>query len=433
MQPRTKIQHEVFQMNKNLLNIHSKIESWAFNECNEKLGLATKTKLWCIDCGAEHPIAIVENDKAICPTCNTEITITKSRKRKFDQNYWVGFAELSCGEIMGEVQVIRLFEVRSYHAKHTKPIITVMECVRQFIPYDHSKIQYVARKRNMGQGYPCYGDLELRKINTHNDWVYNPYPHKFHPWSSFKSEYEKLGINKDLQGLSFLEASRLLMYNSKAETLLKVKEYGLLGECSRSFTRVNNHWPSIKIALRNKYTIEDAGMWLDYLDLLSFFRKDLHSPKYICPDNLKKVHDRYVAKKNEYDKKKRLEDQKKKILRDEIDYKKSRGAFFGIRFTNGDLEVKVLESVKEFMEQSEVHHHCVYSSEYYKKKESLVMAAFKNGTPIETIEINLKNMEIVQSRGLYNSASPYNSDIKTLLSSNLGKIRTIYDSLQNAN
>lgn len=432
MQPRTKIQHEVFHMNKYLLDIHSKIEPWAFNECNEKVGVATKNKFWCIDCGCEHPISLVSDNKAFCPICNTALTITKSRKRKFDQNYWVGFAELSYGEIMGEVQVIRLFEVRSYHAIHTKPIITARECVRQFIPNDHSKTQYVARKRNMGQGYPCYGDLEIRKINSYNGWVYNPYPHKFHPWSSFKSEYEKLGINKNLQGLSFLEASTLLMYNSKAETLLKVKEYGLLGECSRNSSRVNNHWPSIKIALRNKYTIEDAGMWLDYLDLLSFFRKDIHNTKYICPDNLKKEHDRYVAKKNEYDKKKRLEDQKNRLIQDEMDYKKLRGTFFGIRFSDGELEVKVLESVKEFMEQSIAHHHCVYSNEYYKKKDSLVLAAFKNGAPLETIEINLKNMEIVQSRGLNNNPSPYNSNIKSLLTSNLSKISSIYNSLQQA-
>ena len=212
-----------------------------------------------------------------------------------------------------------------------------------------------------------------------------------------------------------------------------MKQHGLLSECSNNSSRINNHWSSIKIALRNKYKINDAGMWLDYLDLLLFFGRDLRSPKYICPTDLKKEHDRYVAKKREHDKKKRLADQKKKLVQDEKEYKKTRGVFFGIRFTDGDLEVKVLESVKEFMEQSIAHHHCVYSNEYYKRKESLVLGAFKNGKPLETVEINLNKMEIVQSRGLNNNPSEYNSDIKNLLSSNLGKIRTIYDSMQKAN
>jgi hypothetical protein len=423
MQPRTKIQHEVSAMNRNLIDIKSKIETWAFSECNEKVGIATKSKFWCIDCGDEHPISLVKNDKAVCPGCNANLTITKSRKRKFDQSYWVAFAELSTGEILGEVQVIRLFEVRSYHALHRKPKMYIQENIRQFIPSDHSKIQYVARKRNMGQGYPCYGDLEIRKIEHYNGYIYNPYPYKYHPWSSFKPQYEKLGINKDLQGLTFLTASQTLMYNSKAETLIKQKQYSLLGECSNNSSKVNYHWPSIKIAMRNKYKIEDAGMWLDYLDLLNLFGKDLRSPKYICPKDLKKEHDRYVAKKKAQDKKLRLQEQKKKLIQDQKEYAKARGVFFGIRFTDGDLEVKVLESVKEFLEQGETLQHCVYANSYYKKKESLVLAAFKDGTPLETIELNIEKMEIVQSRGLHNNPSPFNTKIKQLVQNNLHVIQ----------
>jgi len=65
MQPRTKIQHEVSAMNRNVIDIESKIETWAFSECNEKVGIATKSKFWCIDCGDEHSISLVKNDKAV--------------------------------------------------------------------------------------------------------------------------------------------------------------------------------------------------------------------------------------------------------------------------------------------------------------------------------------------------------------------------------
>ena len=422
MKPSTKIQHEVFQMNRNLIDIQSKIETWAFSECNEKVGIATKSKFWCIDCGDEHPISLVKNNKAVCPGCNMELAITKSRKRKFDQSYWVGFAELSQGEIMGDVQIIRLFEFRSYHAVGKKPRIYIQENIRQFIPRNHNKIQYVARKRNMGQGWPCYGDLEIRTISHYNTYVYNPYPFKYHPWSQFKAEYEKLGINKDLQGLTFLSASRILPYDNKAETLLKSKQFSLFSECNNNSTSINQYWPSIKIALRNNYYVTDGGMFLDYLQLLSFFNKDLRSPKYVCPTDLKKEHDRYVKKKQELDRKAKLELQRQKIEKEQLEYEKAKGAYFGIAFTSGDLEVKVLQSVQEFFEQGDIHKHCVFANEYYKKEHALIMAAYKKGQPLETIEINLEKMEVVQARGLQNKASDYNKQILELVNSNIQKI-----------
>lgn len=433
MKPKTKIQHEVFKMNSNVIDVQKHIETWAFKECNEKLGFATKSKFWCLDCGEYHPISLVKNDKAICPECQIELNITKSRRRKYEQSYWVGFAELSYGAILGEVQVIRLFEVRIYHAVNSKPKTYVNESIRQFVPSDRSKIQYVAKMRNMGQGYPVYGDLELRSAPRYNAWVYNPYPFKYHPWSQFRAQYEKLGINRDLQGLTFLSASQILLYSSKAETLLKLKEYSLLSECSNSRGRIEDHWPSIKIALRNKYSINDAGMWLDYLHLLRFFNKDIRNPKYICPPDLKKEHDRFVKKKNEHDRKIRLKNQREKIAREEKQYREMKSPFFGLAFTKGDLTIKVLESVKEFMEQGDLFRHCVLANEYYKKSDSLILAAFVKDKPIETVEVSLKTMDIVQSRGLHNNPSEYNSDIKELLKSNIPKISNIYGSIKKAN
>lgn len=433
MKPRTKIQHEVFKMNSNVIDIQKHIETWAFKECNEKIGLATKAKFWCIDCGEYHPISLVSNGKAKCPNCKVELTIVQSRKRKYYQRYWVAFAELSSGELMGEVQVIRLFEVQSNHSVNYMPQVYVKESVRQFIPENHSKIQYVARMRNMGQGYPCCGDLEIRNVSNYQSWNYNPYPYRYHPWSQFKAKYEKIGINKDLQGLSFLESTRILSYNSKAETLLKLGQYGLFSECSNNEGRIYRYWNSIKIALRNKYNIHDAGLWLDYLGLLEFFDRDLNSPKFICPKDLKSEHDRYVKKKNEHDRRVRLKAQREKLANEEKAYREMKSPFFGIAFSKGDITIKVLESVKEFMDQGDIFKHCVFASEYYKKSDSLILAAFVNDEPIETVEVALNTMEIVQARGIHNYPSPFNSDIRSILNSNMGKISNIYESIKKAN
>ena len=44
-------------------------------------------------------------------------------------------------------------------------------------------------------------------------------------------------------------------------------------------------------------------------------------------------------------------------------------------------------------------HHCVFTNEYYLKADSLILSATIDGKRIETIEVSLKRMEVVQSRG----------------------------------
>jgi hypothetical protein len=59
--------------------------------------------------------------------------------------------------------------------------------------------------------------------------------------------------------------------------------------------------------MRNGYKVDDASIWRDYLNLLDFFGKDIHSAKYVCPADLKTEHDRYVKKKLEYRERERRE------------------------------------------------------------------------------------------------------------------------------
>ena len=45
-------------------------------------------------------------------------------------------------------------------------------------------------------------------------------------------------------------------------------------------------------------------------------------------------------------------------------------------------------------------HHCVFTNEYYLKADSLILSATIDGKRIETIEVSLKRMEVVQSLSL---------------------------------
>ncbi len=58
--------------------------------------------------------------------------------------------------------------------------------------------------------------------------------------------------------------------------------------------------------------------------------------------------------------------------------------------------------------------HCVYTSEYYKRKNSLILSAFVNDKPTDTIEFCLDNMKVIQCRGKANSASKNSTRILNL-------------------
>ena len=119
------------------------------------------------------------------------------------------------------------------------------------------------------------------------------------------------------------------------------------------------YWASLKICIRNGYTIANGSMWRDTIDLLRHFGKDTNSPKYVCPADLKAEHDKLVAKRNRQRERERTEQQRIKAIEDEKQYLKSKGIFFGLVFSDSLICVKVIESVEEMIEEGRMMHHCV--------------------------------------------------------------------------
>ncbi|MCL8000551.1 PcfJ domain-containing protein, partial [Brucella sp. 21LCYQ03] len=281
------------------------------------------------------------------------------------------------------------------------------------------KNHIVARAHNM-VGESIAGDLEVRR-NAYS-YCYQYSVDKVCAGYKILPIFKKLGFKGNLHWISPYTFFTLLENNNRAETLLKVGQYSMFfQEIKRGNGGAYRFWDSIKICIRNKYKVKDAQMYYDYLGLLTRCRKDLRSPKYVCPKNLTKELDRYVKKVREMDRK-RSEAEKMRRARDnEEQYLKDKQAFFGLCFVRGDVTVKVLESVKEFVRESEIHKHCVFTGDYFKKQDSLIFSALVKGVPVETVELSLKEMQIIQSRGLHNKASEYNEDIKKLVDSNIGQ------------
>ena len=178
---------------------------------------------------------------------------------------------------------------------------------------------------------------------------------------------------------------------------------------------------SVKICIRNGYTISDGSMWCDTIDLLRHFGKDTNSPKYVCPSDLKSEHDKLVARRNRQRERERTEQQRMKAIEDEKNYLKTKGMFFGLAFSDNLILVKVIESVEEMETEGRLMHHCVGG--YHNRKNSLILSARIDGRRIETVEVSLKTFEVVQCRGVCNENTEYHDRIIALVNSNMSLIR----------
>lgn len=175
--------------------------------------------------------------------------------------------------------------------------------------------------------------------------------------------------------------------------------------------------------MRNGYFIGKPTEWCDYIDLLRFFGKDLHNARYVCPADLSAAHDFYTARKRRHIDMERRREERQRAAEREALFVEAKGRFFGVEFSDGEICIKVLDSVEAIRQEGEAMHHCVFTNGYYLKADSLILSATIDGKRIETVEVSLKRMEVVQSRGVCNKNTPYHGQILQLMKGNMPLIR----------
>lgn len=463
MKPRTKLQLEVLNLSKYYIDsIKNEVLSWAKVSCLDHKGFSTKSRVVCMDCGESFSTELVNRKRAVCPHCGSRLKVEQTRKTTDEQRIYVAKAE-----IYKEFQVIRNFEISKYSKRGKESHYFICEVLQHWIKND-GKREVVAMNHHLSWNCDSWtGELEIRDKNYRRYWEaanrYDIYPCGYHPDSVFLKDYQKYGINSNLKGLTFLEAINIIPKNTKAETLLKTKQYSLLSSCENYEYKIRNFWPSIKICIRNNYIVKDASMYFDYLDLLDFFKKDLHSSHYVCPRNLKKEHDVLVKRKSkimeieqmkrdyarllrhfghdnseitypkniksEYrillnrEKVEKIERKKKELEEVEINYKKFIETFSDLEIKDNIINISPLKSIEEFKEEGTVLDHCVYSNEYFKKEDCLILSSKIGRERLETIEIDLKQMKIIQCRGKSNQNTSYHDRIVNLVNKNINVIR----------
>lgn len=427
MQPRTKIQHRIVALSDRIHLLTTSQKEFGHRIIDTFVVRSHKT--WhCLDCTHSWK---QDRTPRKCPGCNQKLVPIKKNAVHFSEMDYFSILETS-----DEFQVVRVIAVVKHMKKKQEPRYLVSEVMQHFID-PQGNVTVMARQVN-GQSY--YNDqwiystsLSVQSKYYHHNSRFAVPSVKIYPDRKVTPLLRQRGLKGSLNRVSpTVIAIALLKGNVQAETLLKTRQMSALSYQLGNNYSLTRYWSSIRICIRNHYIIKDYGMWKDYLDLLQHFRKDLHSPKYVCPKNLKLAHDRLVRKKREIQRKEREDKLRAKIAKSQAKYEEMKKHFFGLQFKDNELVVKVLETVSDFMKEGDTLNHCVFTNEYYSKKDSLVLSARIRGKIIETIEVNLKTMKFEQARGKGNKATEHNARIIDLVTRNLKQIRQLHEQSKSA-
>jgi hypothetical protein len=394
MKPRNKFQQQVVQASKSLPVITKKQIEWGYENAFEYLGRRTdKGVITCTKCahtwqGYGYLVDTLTDCK--CPNCQTKLNVKTTKKRVFSESSYMTLITSHQG-----FQVLRTLMIKCVAKVGETPKYSHSEVMQRWIASNGKYCTFARLRQTMGT---CYYDawifhtsLELRaEIDVYNRIFTGTVYHR----QKLIPELKRAGYEKNFYGQKPLDLFRTLLSDSRAETLIKTGYTSLLKRIMNiGWKKIEDYWASIRICVRNNYTISDATLWCDYIDLLRFFGKDLHNAKYVCPADLHAEHDRYMQKKAKTD----MLLEQEKLQEKEVQYKEAKAKFFGLVFSDGHITVKVLESVADMVSEGKLMHHCVAS--YHSRVDSLIFSASVNGQRIETVEVSISKLRVIQCRG----------------------------------
>lgn len=441
MKPRNKRERTVLALHEKLKPLTEKQIAWGWSQFPAKGYYRDLRKgrglVWCSECGAtaEDDAGSLEvslgEGQYVCPKCGRSLELEYSlRKQKQDtveENKMISFLTTCQGW-----QVVRTFEFCKQSVRGCNPMIAFHEVFEHWYDEDGQEtIIGIDYTRTIWSFYWKYGTK--MSIKQHNDhcsgyyvWedIFTTRGNYVYPAGNITATLKRNGWSRRLLRLKagVGDIIQRLLADRDAEWLVKTKQYNILDWLIKRGDRVLPYRYALKVALRAGYNVnklKDITLWFDYLDLLNEERKDLHNAHYVCPDNLMKEHDRLVKKKQERLAKIERKRKEREAMENEGQYRKYRGMFFGVAFDDGTIYCHVLQSVKEFVEEAEAMHHCVYANGYWSSKShpnSLILSARdKEGKRVETVEVNTKTWQIVQSRGACNQNTAYHGEIIALV------------------
>lgn len=445
MKPRSKIDKMLVEYADTLPPVRESIIKWAYKHCFKPVAYWWKHRgnnqeIWCQCCGHREPCdgwLVMSSEPYVCPECGAKCEVKAHRDRSTAIASYVSSIEVHKG-----IQVIRTFQVsRTNYNDGGKTFYNISELYQVWIL---EKGREVITTRGYDRSYNYmhwhYGNSYV--IGNHSgssggyyifEDVYDITNNYLYPRYSISPFFRKKGLSASVmryfkaKNADISKAFLALIRDSKMETLIKTGYYPMFCHMIKSDTNISKYWKQINICHRNHYTIQDASLWCDYVDNLIELGLDTHNPKYICPKSLVTEHNQMVIRINRKRAKEKLNKMIAESLKDEKMFITRREKFFGLKFSGAHVSIVCIKSIKEVAYEGETLHHCVFTNRYYNKENSLLLSARDNvtGCPVETIEVDIRDMKILQSRGLQNMESEYHKEIMALLNKNIPSIAKI--------
>ena len=401
MKPRNKFEQAVLAQSKHLRPITKAQRQWAFRECIDHYAYRLpKGKTTCMDCG--HSWQMIEpTERCTCPQCGADLEVITTRARKLKQRQY--FTVLTTS---GGYQVLRMYLLIAGMEKGYQASSSVME-IGQYWWDERGRQSIVAVERTMGHyidSFAYYSPMAIRRDNEAYRFVAHC---PLCPKVKLSDTLKRNGFEGKCYGIAPTSLIPALLTDSRAETILKA---GRTEHLAYFLSRPRNwdaYWPAYKITLRRSYDITDIALWCDYVDMLRRLGKDAHNAHFVCPEDLLQAHDTAQRKLQAQREKEAEAQRRQKAIENEERFQALKAPFFGIAFTDGTIEVRVLECVEEYL-----------------KEQSLILSARIEGKRIETIEVSLETMKVIQCRGLQNKNTEYHDRIIDLVHRNIKQIQS---------
>ena len=418
MKPRNKFEKAVLAESKHLLPITKQQSKWAFRECIDHFAYRLpKGCTTCMDCGHRWVIN-KPRETCTCPHCRTKLQVKETYERKLQQKQYFTILT-TCGEF----QVLRMFLLIVGMEKGYPAESSVIE-IGQYWWNSQGNQTIVAIQRIMGSYLDTFAFHSPKAIRRDNEVYQYIAQSPLYPKVKSLDILRRNGFAGDCHDIAPTKLIPALLTDSRAETLFRGGRTADLRHFLVNPHGIDQYWAAYKITLRKHYLITDIVLWCDYVDMLRRLGKDIHNPKYVCPENLQEAHDTAQRKLQIKQDKEAETRRRQQASENEARFQALKALFFGIAFTDGVIQVKVLESVQEYLEEGKALHHCVFTNEYYLKKQSLILSARIDGKRIETIEVSLETMKVIQCRGLQNKNTEYHDRIIDLVNRNIRQIQS---------
>ena len=368
------------------------------------------------ECGHEWDIDGKPEEKITCPQCGAMLDTIRTRKEN-DKRY----AFMAIMRVYGPYQVIRIIEARRI-IKGKRVFSDAEEVIRFWVDdkgkYVQQTIRYGIFYYNVHWKYGT--EMELRKpcFST------NFYVDKVYQRQSVLPLLERNGYKGKLYGFTPFDVVVGLLKNPMFETLWKAGRYDIL-ENTRDMNELRAKWPSIRIVLRNNYHTSDWKLWFDTVSMMRWCDMDVTNRVYVCAKDIKAVHDeaqRRIRRKEQLEEKKQLE--KKLVEADKMLAWLQRYAV--VAFGDDMFNVSMLHTADEYWREGNEMHHCVWASEYYAKKNCLILSVRnKSDERVATVELSLSSYTIQQCRAAFNKKPDNEQMIINLINNNIYRYKQL--------